>query len=106
MSKRARANTAGDTLVVTAESLLKSLASITLEAQGNLDTNPNADPLGLVLLDGCEDAADKIMYPDDSNYITGNTYSKHSFKETHPEKFIKTAPGHGMIICDDMYICH
>jgi hypothetical protein len=55
-SKRTRANTAGDTLVVTAESLLKSLASITLEAQGNLGTNPNADPLGLVLLDGCEDA--------------------------------------------------
>jgi hypothetical protein len=53
--------------VVTAESLLKSLASITLEAQGNLATNPNADPLGLVLLDGCEDAVDKDSYPDDSN---------------------------------------
>jgi hypothetical protein len=64
MSKRACANTAGDTPVVTAESLLKSLASITLEAQGNLATNPNADPLGLVLLNGCEDAVDKDLYPD------------------------------------------
>ena len=106
MSKRARANTAGDTSVVTAESLLKSLASITLEAQGNLATNPNADPLGLVLLDGCEDAVDKEAYPDDTNHVVGDTYIKHSFKKARPEMFIPTAPGHCMIICDSAYFCH
>jgi hypothetical protein len=84
MSKHARANTAGDTSVVTAESLLKSLASITLEAQGNLATNPNADPLGLVLLDGCEDAVDKEAYPNDTNHVEGDKYIEHSFKKTHP----------------------
>src|ERR1700727_2841940 len=106
MSKRAHANTAGDTSIVTAESLLKSLASITLEAQGNLATNPNADPLDLVLLDGCEDAMDKEAYPDDTNHVVGGTYVEHSFKKTHPEIFIPTAPGHCMIICDSAYFCH
>jgi hypothetical protein len=105
MSKRARANTAGDTSVVTADTLLKSLASITIEAQANLGTNPNADPLGLVLLDGCEDAVDEETYPDDSNYIGGDEYIKHSFKKTHPKVFIPTAPGHCMT-CDYAYFCH
>ena len=84
MSKCAPDSTAGDISVVTAESLLKSPTSITLEAQGNLATNPNADPLGLVLLDGCEDAMDKEAYPDDTNHVVGDTYIEHSFKKTHP----------------------
>ncbi|KAG2030243.1 hypothetical protein BDR03DRAFT_1017338 [Suillus americanus] len=96
MHKRSRANTAGDTLLATPESLLRSIASITLEARNNLGTNPNLDPFALVLLDGCEDA-DLALYPDDSNHKASETYREHSFSKTHPQ-YIATATGYDLIL--------
>jgi hypothetical protein len=96
MYKRSRADTAGDVLLTTSESLLKGIASITLEARENLGNNPNLDPLALALLDGCEDA-DSALYPDDSGYEANETYREHSFTKTHPQ-YIATATGYGSII--------
>jgi hypothetical protein len=96
MYKRSRADTTGNVILTTPESLLKGIASITLEARKNLGINPNLDPLALALLDGCEDA-DPALYPDDSGYETNETYREHSFRKTHPQ-YIATATGYGSVI--------
>lgn len=93
MSKRARADTAGN-LIGTESVLLKSLQSLSLEAQEGLVTNPNADPFGIITTGGCNEG-DPSFYPDDSKIPEGATYMEHSFKESYPHLFMKSAPGHG-----------
>lgn len=90
--KRGRANTAGEQIVFSSEALVKSLEALRVEAESTFETNPNLNPFGIVLQDGCEDATDD-HYPDDKHLGTGVQYQNHTFKHDLPSLFINTPPG-------------
>jgi hypothetical protein len=90
--KCGHANTQGDSIVFSAETLALSLEALRVEAETGFITNPNLHPFSIVLQDGCEDADDDV-YPDDTQHSTGIPYQEHSFKQDYPTLFINTPPG-------------
>ena len=97
--KRGRANTQGESVIFTPEALAKSLEALRMDAEAGFGTNPNLNPFSLVLQDGCEEAEDSSVYPDDSQLGTGVQYKEHTFKEEYPLLFINTPPGRRKSSC-------
>ena len=97
--KRGRANTQGESIIFTPEALEKSLEALRIEAEAGFGTNPNLNPLSIVLQDGCEEA-EVSAYPDDSQLGSGVQYEEHTFKQKYPLLFINTPPGRRKSSCN------
>jgi hypothetical protein len=89
--KRGRANTQGDAITFSPETLERHLEALRIEAESTFVTNPNLDPFS-VIQDGCEEA-DESAYPDDSKHACSPTFEPHSFQSDFPKLFINTPPG-------------